>query len=250
MDNPVYDAETVCGWLVDNVTIRPEGPPDPYYFGSVVHTMFSASPNLDEQYSPIHGLLRYLLLRRDPITFETIPFRMLVNVYKIQPPEEYNHLMESCRRSVENKLEGKPYSVFPVLLLVQNIRKYLSEKWLNREELALMPLYLLALCGRLKTDVLQTKRECIKLHRKSAMKSPDEMRYEYAGDSLSYATSLSLYLKDLFRLGYSTDEVLQEVTYLGMYQALVRASRTGLIKGIREDLQSETSWLLTEAMSS
>ena len=249
MDNVVYNAEDVYGWLVDP-TRGPSRPLDPIYFGSVVHSAFKNSPRLGTKYSPIHGLLRYLLLRRDPITDEHIDYQYASKLLTSHTPEDYTHLVRLCRNAVANKLEGREASPYPLLFWVQNLKGYVTKDWSNKEDIALIPFYLFVMSGELKTELLQTKRACYRLFRRHSGQPTDSEKAEYMGDKLHYTQALVDHLTAMLNSGLPTPLIVQELAYLGMYQALIRAARLNLVRELKEDLETETTWLLAEAMSS
>lgn len=241
------DCRETLGWLTSE-----EDPPkkfDANLFVATVHAMFNLASSTRTGFVwPVRAMLRYLLLRRDPTTNHFIKLDHPADL-RDAAPETYNVIRNCSCSALECKLDGKQTSVYPVLLMIQEMAHNVNRRWVIEEEWALHPLSLWVFTEDLHTELIETKRACMrlwKLHKANAIGSLND---EFLHDKLDYSRVYAQHLEFLAGTKIKTGQLVSEMNYLCLFGSLLRAVRMGIYDEVKGDLASELAWLRTETMS-
>ena len=241
-----------CRETIDELLAQVPSKPaklDTKLFVTTVHAICQGATTTDGEIWPVRGLLRYLLLRRDPTTDARFELDFKEDI-RGGFSERFEHLREASYDALERRLgmtdSAKP---FPILQWIWDLGDGAGSRWSTLEETTLLPLFLWAFTGNMRTNTILTKRACLRIYKRHLSTSIGDVNSEFLQDKLDITRWYSNLLRQLLDTNLTTDKVVEEMNYAGIFVSLVRAVRMKLFQEVDIDLKSEVAWLIAETMS-
>ena len=230
---------------VRNPDRTPTGFKDSSVFVSAVTAIFEQARTKKRiNGSTVRDLLTYLLLRRNPTTGEDVILDHVQPGSEGEVPEGISLLKASVTRSLERYLNHEPSQPYSVLMLLQRMIHNQRQNWANPEEFTLLILSMWLFSRQVESRDISTQRSCLKLHFDCMAYPCRSSEREFMNSDCRYDSWIYNSIDDLCFKCENRISMLRELSYVGSFASLIRASRMvdkdHPLKGI---LRNEIAWL-------
>ena len=227
---------------VRNPSLAPNGYRDSLVFVSVVTEIFEQARSHDQETDKLRDLLKYLLLRRHPVTDAVLPFDH--NPSHSSETEHTTYLKSAAHRDITRYFNNELSHPYAILQLILESTRDRHARWRTHEEVTLWILALWLMSQRLDLRDKLVCHACFRLYYDSKSLARSNAEGEFNSDRLLMAVRITREAKRLCDRSYSVEEMTSALAYFGAFASLIRACR--MVENghpLNTLLREEITWL-------